>query len=295
MAMTDVSKPVVLTAKGSSRTWRVLKALLKKRGAVVGLIIVLLLVLTAIFAPVIAPYKPIKMGTGKPLTAPSLEHPFGTDELGRDLFSRVVYGAQLTLRIGLISVGISLVFGLLVGLLAGYTGGWLERFLMGGMDVLFSFTETLIALAAVAVLGPSLTNALVAVGISQIPFYARVTYGQVLLEKNKVYFESANALGSHHLRILFRHLLPNILPPLLVVGTLGISTAILAVAGLSFLGLGAQPPLSEWGFMLSDGRDQFSKAPWMMFAPGLAIVITVLGFNLLGEALREALDPRSGA
>jgi peptide/nickel transport system permease protein len=163
---------------------------------------------------------------------------------------------------------------------------------MRGVDVLFSFTETLIALAAVAVLGPSLTNAMIAVGIAAVPFYARVAYSVTLVERNRPYFEAAYAAGAGHLRLLFRHLLPNIIPPLIVVATLGVSAAVLAAAGLSFLGLGAQPPSPEWGAMLSAGRDYFTQAPWIMLYPGLAIMITVLGFNLLGDGIREALDPR---
>ena len=271
---------------------RISNALLRNTGAVIGLALVLLLVLSAIFASLIAPYDPFQMGVGRRLTPPNATHLFGTDEFGRDLFSRVVHGTRLTLRIGAIAVGISLVSGMLIGLVGGYAGGWLERILMRGVDVLFSFTETLIALAAVAVLGPSLTNAMIAVGIAAIPFYARVTYSVVLVEKNKPYFESGQAIAASHVRMMFIHLLPNVIPPLIVVATLGVSTAVLAAAGLSFLGLGAQPPLPEWGAMLSAGRDLFSRAPWIMTFPGLGIVVTVLGFNLLGDGIREALDPR---
>jgi peptide/nickel transport system permease protein len=250
------------------------------------------LVLVAVFADVIAPYEADQMGAGRRLTAPNAAYWFGTDEFGRDIFSRVIFGAQLTIQVGLIAVGISLTVGLLIGLVGGYAGGWLERILMRGVDVVFSFTETLIALAAVAVLGPSLTNAMIAVGIAAVPFYARVTYSVALVEKNRPYFEAAYAAGAGHLRLLFVHLLPNIIPPLIVVATLGVSAAVLAAAGLSFLGLGAQPPSPEWGAMLSAGRDYFNRAPWIMLYPGIAIVITVLGFNLLGDGIREALDPR---
>jgi peptide/nickel transport system permease protein len=232
------------------------------------------------------------MGAGPRLAGPSLAYPFGTDEFGRDILSRVIHGTRLTLQIGIIAVGISLTAGLLIGLLAGYAGGWPERILMRSVDVIFSFTETLIALAAVAVLGPSLTNAMIAVGIAAIPFYARVTYGVTLVERNKPYFEAAIAAGAAHTRLIFVHLLPNIIPPLIVVATLGVSTAVLAAAALSFLGLGAQPPSPEWGAMLASGREYISRAPWVMIFPGLAIAISVLAFNLLGDGIREALDPR---
>ena len=182
-----------------------------------------------------------------------------------------------------------------MGLIAGYAGGWVERILMRLVDVVFSFTETLIALAAVAVLGPSLTNAMIAVGIAAIPFYARVAYSVTLVERNKAYFDAAYVAGAGHLRLIFIHLLPNILPPLIVVATLGVSSAVLAAAGLSFLGLGAQPPSPEWGAMLSAGRDYFTQASWIMIYPGLAIMVTVLAFNLLGDGIREALDPRQKA
>ena len=282
------------TVEDKDAPWIVnfIRGVLKNPGAVAGLAIVAVLVVVAIFAPYISPFGPDQMGAGRRLTPPNGTYWFGTDEFGRDIFSRVVFGARLTIQVGVIAVGISLTVGLLVGLVGGYAGGWLERILMRGVDVLFSFTETLIALAAVAVLGPSLTNAMIAVGIAAVPFYARVTYSVSLVEKNKPYFEAAVAAGAGHMRLLFRHLLPNIVPPLIVVATLGVSTAVLAAAGLSFLGLGAQPPSPEWGAMLSAGRDYFNRAPWIMIYPGVAIMVTVLGFNLLGDGIREALDPR---
>jgi peptide/nickel transport system permease protein len=275
-----------------SARWRFLRAVLSNRGAAVGLAIVLILILAAVLAQIVSPHDPMRMGAGPRLAAPSLGYPFGTDEFGRDILSRVIHGTRLTLQIGIIAVGISLTAGLLIGLLAGYAGGWPERILMRSVDVIFSFTETLIALAAVAVLGPSLTNAMIAVGIAAIPFYARVTYGVTLVERNKPYFEAAIAAGAAHTRLIFVHLLPNIIPPLIVVATLGVSTAVLAAAALSFLGLGAQPPSPEWGAMLASGREYISRAPWVMIFPGLAIAVSVLAFNLLGDGIREALDPR---
>lgn len=275
-----------------SARWRFLRAVVANRGAAVGLAIVLILIVGAVLAQVVAPHDPMRMGAGPRLAGPSLAYPFGTDEFGRDILSRVIHGTRLTLQIGTIAVGISLTAGLLIGLLAGYAGGWPERILMRSVDVIFSFTETLIALAAVAVLGPSLTNAMIAVGIAAIPFYARVTYGVTLVERNKPYFEAAIAAGAAHTRLIFVHLLPNIIPPLIVVATLGVSTAVLAAAALSFLGLGAQPPSPEWGAMLASGREYISRAPWVMIFPGLAIAVSVLAFNLLGDGIREALDPR---
>ncbi|WAP67861.1 ABC transporter permease [Jiella pelagia] len=275
-----------------SRTPFVLRLVRQPAGAI-GLAIVVALVVMALFADQIAPYSPIKMAAGRPLTSPSLAHLLGTDEFGRDMFSRIVYGARLTLQIGLIAVGISLSIGTLIGLVAAYAGGFVEKLLMRSTDVVFSFTETLIALAFVAVLGPSLENAMIAVGIAGVPFYARTCYAGALGEEGKPYFEASIAAGAGHARLLFLHLLPNVVPTMIVIATLGLSNAILAAAALSFLGLGAQPPTPEWGAMLSAGRDFFNRAPWLMLYPGLAIALTVLAFNILGDALREALDPRA--
>ena len=274
------------------RVGALIRTFLNNPGAVIGLAILCALVCLAIGAPWIAPHDPYAMAVGPRLEPPSGAHWFGTDEFGRDLFSRVIYGARLTLMVGGIAVGIALSAGMVIGLIGGYAGGWLERILMRTVDVIFSFTETLIALALVAILGPSLINAMIAVGIATIPFYARTTYGVVLVEKNKPYFEAARAAGAGHTRLIVVHMLPNVLPSLVVVATLGLSIAVLAAAGLSFLGLGAQPPLPEWGYMLSSARDYISRAPWTMIFPGLAIVITVFGFNLLGDGIRELLDPR---
>ena len=267
-------------------------SLLKSPSGAIGLVIVLVLIIAALGAPWIAHHDPYRMAVGPRLAPPSWDHWFGTDDFGRDLFSRIVHGARLTLMIGTIAVGISLTSGLLLGLVAGYAAGWTERVLMRLVDVLFSFTEIVIALACLAILGVGLTNAMIAIGIASIPFYARITHSVVLVERSKPYYEAAVAGGAGHLRLIFRHLLPNVVPTLIVVGTLGISTAVLAAAGLSFLGLGAQPPQPEWGFMLSSSRDLISRAPWMMLFPGIAIAVTVLGFNLLGDGIREVLDPR---
>ena len=281
-----------LATSGAARKRSFWRALLASPSGLIGLFVVALLVFCAIAAPVIAPYDPLRMAAGPRLDPPSMGYIMGTDDFGRDVFSRILYGARLTLQIGVIAVGISLTCGLLLGLVAGYSSGWTERVLMRLVDALFSFTEIVIALACLAIFGVGLTNAMIAIGIASIPFYARVTHSVVLVEKGKPYFEAAIAAGASHVRLIFIHLLPNVVPTLIVIGTLGVSTAVLAAAGLSFLGLGAQPPQPEWGFMLSSSRDLISRAPWMMIFPGLAIAVTVLGFNLLGDGIREALDPR---
>lgn len=293
MSAPDTIPAVASARAGAAR--RALGALLRSPSGAVGLAIVAVLVAAALLAPLIAPYDPYRMASGPRLAPPSAAHLMGTDQLGRDVFSRILFGARLTLQIGVIAVGISLTAGLLLGLVAGYAGGWPERILMRLVDVLFSFTEIVIALACLAILGVGLVNAMIAIGIASIPFYARITHSVVLVEKNKPYFEAAVAAGASRPRLIFVHLLPNVIPTLIVVGTLGVSTAVLAAAGLSFLGLGAQPPQPEWGFMLSSSRDLISRAPWMMIFPGLAIAITVLGFNLLGDGVREVLDPRQKA
>jgi len=258
----------------------------------IGASIVLVLIGSALFAGVLSPYSPIKMGVGPRFLQPGAGFPLGTDEFGRDMLTRIIYGSRLTMTVGAIAVGISLTIGTIIGLIAAYLRGWTETILMRSVDILFSFTETLIALACVAVLGPSLNNAMIAVGIAGIPYYARTCYSAALVERSKPYFEATVSAGASHVRLIFLHLLPNVLPTLIVVATLGVSSAILAAAGLSFLGLGAQPPQPEWGAMLAGARDYINRAPWLMIIPGLSIAITVLGFNLLGDAIRSALNPR---
>ena len=271
---------------------RIWSALQRNRGAMLGLAITLALVLAAIVGPLISPHDPTQMGAGRSLEPPSLAHPFGTDKFGRDLFSRVIAGSRLTLFIGCLAVAISCSIGSMLGLISGYAGGNVDNVIMRAVDVMFSFPDILIALSVVALLGPSLQNAVIAVGISAIPWYARVVRGTVLVEHQKQYFEAAQSVGAGHGRLILRHILPNALPPILVLATLGFSTAILSAAALSFLGLGAQPPEPEWGLELALGRDLMRQAWWIMTFPGIAIAVTVLGFNLLGDGLREALDPR---
>lgn len=236
------------------------------------------------------PFDPEQMAAGPRLSPPSAAYWMGTDEFGRDIFSRIMVGMRLTLQVGFVAVAISLSIGISVGLIAGYFGGFLERLLMRSMDMLFSFTEILIALALVAVLGPSLQNAMIAIGIAAVPFYARVCYSAVLVERNKPYTESAVAIGATHTRIIIFHLLPNVLPIMIVVGTIGLSNAILAASGLSYLGLGAQPPSPEWGAMLAASKNYFQRAPSLLLIPGFSIMFIVLVFNLLGDQLRKLLD-----
>ena len=248
------------------------------------------MVLISVTAHVWVPYDPEQMAAGPRLQSPSANYWLGTDEFGRDMFSRIAVGMRLTLMVGFVSVFISLSIGMSIGLIAGYAGGWPERILMRSMDILFSFTEILIALTLVAVLGPSLTNAMVAIGIAAIPFYARVCYGAVLVERNKPYTEAAIAVGASHVRIVGLHLLPNVLPTMIVVSAIGMSNAILAASGLSYLGLGAQPPSPEWGAMLAGSKNYFQRAPALLLIPGFAIISMVLIFNLIGDRLRQALD-----
>jgi ABC-type dipeptide/oligopeptide/nickel transport system permease subunit len=271
----------------------------------IGLGIVIFLVLMAIFAPIIAPYEPNEILIGKedvkPRDPPCVhlfgcdpetpQHIMGLDGNVRDEFSRVIYGARVSLTLGFFTVGIALTVGSLIGAVAGYIGGWLDNVLMRVMDVVLGFPSLLLAIAIVAVLGPGLKNALIAIAIVSIPAYARVMRAQVLSIKETDYVSASLALGASARQILFRRVVPNALTPLVVLATLGVATAILEAAGLSFLGLGAQPPLAEWGSMLATERNNVFTSPFLVFFPGLAIMITVLGFNLMGDGLRDALDP----
>lgn len=284
--------PVTRRASG---LWGRLRRMLRSPSLVIGGGIVLFVLVIALLAPWLAPFDPNLIGAGRRLTPPGGAHLLGTDEFGRDILSRVIFGARFTLYIGVVAVGIGLVSGVTIGAAAAYAGGWLGGLLMRAIDLLYTFPDVLIALGLVAFLGPNLTNAMIAVGISAIPYYARVTYGVVLSERQKPYVDAAEVAGAGHLRIVVRHLLPNVLPPMIVVASLGFSAAVLAAAALSFLGLGAQPPMSEWGLMLSTGRNYLLRAPWLVFGPGIAIFVTVMGFNLLGDGVRDLLDPRQRA
>jgi len=284
-------KQMGLSEKRVSEFQRFWRSLLRNRGAVFGLAIFVFLIIIAVFSELIAPYSFDAMMAGPRLSPPIAGHPLGTDNFGRDILSRLIHGARLTLIVGGGAVGIGMTIGTVIGLIAGYFGGPIEAILMRLVDVLFSFTDTLIALAAVAILGPSLQNAIIAVGIAQIAFYARVAHSAVLVERNKEYFMASEATGAGHFRMIFGHLLPNAASPVIIMATIGMATAILNAAGLSFLGLGAQPPSPEWGAMLSAGRQYLTSAPWIVIFPGIAISLVVLAFNLLGDGIREAIDP----
>jgi len=287
-------------------TWR---RLFRRRSAVVGMMILGLLIIIALVAPWIAPYDPIlsMLDTDppqqlRPRTAPCIyafgcpkdqpQHIAGTDGNIRDEFSRLIYGTRVSLMVGLSTVTFAIIIGTILGAVSGYFGGWVDNTIMRIMDVLLAFPSLLLAIAIVTVLGPGLVNALLAIGIVSIPAYARVVRASVLSVREMEYVTATRALGGDAWQVLFRRILPNALTPLIVQGTLGIATAILDAAALSFLGLGAQPPTPEWGFMLSEERNQVFTAPHLVFLPGFAIAITVLAFNLLGDGLRDALDPR---
>lgn len=273
----------------AAQAWVRLK---RNRGAVVGGIIVSLFLLSALLAPWIAPYDPLRSDMVSAFTSPSRDNWLGTDFLGRDIFSRIVFGARISLLIGVVAVGIATIGGVSIGMVAGWYGGKWDYVLMRFMDLLLSFPGILLALVIVSILGPSLFNTMIAVGVSSVPRYARLVRGSVLATKENDYVDAARALGASGLRLMAWHIFPNILAPLLVMATLSVAGAILWAAALSFLGLGAQPPTPEWGAMLGAGRHYLSRAPWISTFPGIAIMITILGINLLGDGLRDALDPR---
>jgi peptide/nickel transport system permease protein len=276
-----------------ARTQRaiVLRRLRGNRPAVAGAAVIGALVVVAAFAPLLAPYDPVGMALEDQFLPPSGEHPLGTDDFGRDILSRMIHGSRISLQVGLVAVGIAAIVGSVVGACAGYFGGWFDLLSGWAVDVMLAFPGLLLALGVVAVLGPGLLNVMIAVGIGSIPSYARLMRGQVLGLKGREYVEAARAVGAGHGSILFRHILPNALSPLIVLASLGIAGSILAAAALSFIGLGAQPPSPEWGAMLSSGREYLRHEWWITTFPGIAIAITVLGFNLLGDGLRDALDP----
>lgn len=271
---------------------RAIRRLWRSRLAMLGIAITGLLVLIAAFAPWIAPYSPTKISLPERLLSPSRQHPFGTDDAGRDILSRVIYGSRITLRICILVVGLTLVIGTLLGLISGYLGGWMDELVMRVSDVFLAFPALILAMAIAAALGPSLENAIVAMVAIWWPRYARVTRGQVLAIREMDYVAAARAAGASQLRIMLRHILPNCISPVVVQATLDLGEVVLTAATLSFIGFGAQPPTPEWGAMVSVGRNYLRNCWWYTTFPGLAILITVMGFNLLGDAVRDILDPR---
>jgi peptide/nickel transport system permease protein len=270
----------------------VLQRLVRNRSALVGGAVLLAIVLIALSAAVVSPYDPIKTNQRLSLAAPSTEHLMGTDRFGRDILSRVIWAGQASLPIGLVAVGIGVLFGVSLGLLAGYYGGWVDAISMRVVDLLLAFPGILLALAIIAVLGGSLVNLMIAVGIASIPEYVRITRGAVLSVKQREFVLAARVVGARGPSIMLRHILPNVFAPLIVLATLGTASAIITGSALSFLGLGIKPPTPEWGNMLAEGREFLQHAPWVAFFPGAAIMLTVLSINLLGDGLRDTLDPR---
>jgi len=268
------------------------KRLRKNKLAMLGLGIVIMLILIAIFASFIAPYNPIERLKEESSLSPSRIHLFGTDLLGRDIFSRVIYGSRISIVVGVVAVGISVVIGLFLGALSGYFGNIPDAFIMRIADIFFAFPYILGAIVIMTVLGPGIVNIFIAIGVLGLASFARILGGSILSIKNKEYIEAAKDLGASNYRIITKHIFPNAFAPIIVYATMNIGTAIIVEAALSFLGLGVQPPTPAWGKMLSESLNYIDIAPWMMLFPGLAIVITVLGFVLLGDGLRDAFDPR---
>jgi peptide/nickel transport system permease protein len=294
--MTAVEATGASAPRGDDRPWlRALRRLVRRRGAMVGAAFVVFFVLVALLAPLIAPYDPLQTDWSAVRKPPSLKHLFGTDEIGRDVLARVIYGARASLLAGVVSVCISLALGVPIGLLAGYVGRWIDGLLMRITDAMLACPFLILAIALAAFLGPNLTNAMIAIGVSAMPAFIRLTRAQVMAAKVEDYVEAARAVGNPHFRIVLRHILPNIVAPVMVQATLAIAAAIIAEASLSFLGLGQQPPAPSWGSMLNTAKNFLSQAPWMAVWPGVAIFVAVLSFNLLGDGLRDALDPRHRA
>ena len=268
------------------------RRLVRHRLGMFGLVMLLILVLAALFGPSLMVYDPTAMDFSARFAPPSLQHPFGTDDFGRDTFVRVIYGARVSLQVGVIAVGLAATVGTLLGMIAGYGSRIVDEVIMRGMDILYAFPAILLAIAIMAALGKGVGNAMIAIGVVYIPIFARIARAAVLSVRNDEFIVAARARGSDDRRILGRHILPNILSPIIVETSLSLAFAILAEASLSFFGLGTQPPDPSWGRMLSEGRGYFRQSVWMAIFPGLAIMVTVMSFNFLGDGLRDALDPR---
>ena len=289
MAVSEALAYELVEESPGARAWR---RLVKRKGAVVGLIIIAAFVAMAVLAPVLAPYDPIQQSWSTIRKPPSQLHWLGTDESGRDLLSRVIFGARASLLAGVVSISIALGLGVPVGLLAGYGGAWIDALISRITDAMLACPFLILAIALAAFLGPSLQNAMIAIGVTATPIFVRLTRGQVLAVKVEDYVEAARAVGNPPVRIAVKHILPNILPALIVQATISIAAAIIAEASLSFLGLGQQPPAPSWGSMLNTAQRFLTNAPWMAIWPGLAIFLIVLSFNMVGDGLRDALDPK---
>ncbi|MBY0190010.1 ABC transporter permease [Bacillus safensis] len=291
-AQKELEPPQPKNERSQSLILESMKQFFQHKLAVIGSVIVFLFLILAIFAPLIAPYGINEQSLGERFSAPSAAHWFGTDDFGRDIFSRVVHGARISLWVGFFSVLGSVILGTLLGLIAGYGGRVLDAVISRLFDILLAFPSILLAIAIVSILGPSLQNALIAIAIINVPTFGRLVRSKVLSIKQEEYVLAAKAVGMSHRRIVLRHILPNSMVPVIVQATLAIGTAIIEAAALGFLGLGAQAPSPEWGKMLADARPYLIQAPWTLFFPGITIMLTVLGFNLMGDGLRDTLDPK---
>jgi ABC-type dipeptide/oligopeptide/nickel transport system permease subunit len=291
---TIAASPLPIT-KHRSEWRRSVRTLTRNRLVIAGLVMCVLVVLVAIFAPVLAPYNPIANNVRAALQRPSALYYFGTDRFGRDVFSRVIYASRTSLLVALVSTSLAAVVGVALGLVGGYFGGLVDTLAGRLMDILFSFPALLLAIAIAAMLGPSVKNAVIALAVVYVPLFGRIIRGSTLAERDKEYVEAARVLGASTPRIIFRHVFPSILSPLIVQGTITFSNAILIEASLSFLGLGTQPPSPSWGTMLAEGRSFLETAPWMSIFPGIAIMLAVFSFNILGDGIRDVLDPRARA
>ena len=285
---------IAIGADRGERPWRrTMRRLVKRRAALVGLVVVVFFIMLSTLAPIVSPYDPLATSWAMVRKPPSMVHLFGTDEIGRDILARIIWGGRASLMAGIVSVSLALVIGVPIGLLTGYAGGIVDGTIMRLIDAMLAIPFLILAIALAAFLGPNLTNAMIAIGVSQMPVFVRLTRGQVLSVKHEDYIEAARAVGNPDRRIVLRHILPNIIPPLLVQATLAIAAAIIAEASLSFLGLGQQPPNPSWGSMLNTAKNFIQQAPWMAIWPGLAIFGLVLSLNLFGDGLRDALDPKA--
>jgi peptide/nickel transport system permease protein len=279
-------------APKTSELRRICKIFMRRKLVVFGLVVIVLTIASALFAPLLAPYNPYKINLGEALMAPSLAHPLGTDPIGRDILSRIIFGARTSLMIGVVAVGTAAFVGIILGMIAGYYEGWVNVIIMRMIDALMAFPLILLALIIAALLGGGLRNVMIALGIGLVPAYTRLMFGQVLAVKENDFILAGRAIGCSRVRTMWRHLLPNCFPPLIVLITMMMGLTILAEAGLSFLGIGIEAPGAAWGAMVNDGREYILTQPIISFAPGVAIMLVVFSFNMIGDGLRDALDPR---